>query len=68
MSQHHTHKAHIGSGQWELLYRRPYQGKGVESESSEFIIRIDDPDRLDQWKKSKQTDIQIDTFNEFLWA
>ncbi len=53
MAEHKTHKAHAGSGEWELLYRRPYQGKGVESESAEFIIRIDDPPLLDEWKISK---------------
>lgn len=53
MSQHQTHHARVGGGEWELLYQRPYQGKGVEQESPAFIIRIDDPTLLDLWKKSK---------------
>lgn len=35
---------------YELLYKHPYEGKGNDPESPEFIVRIY-PDKFEQWKK-----------------
>lgn len=37
---------------WELLYKRPYTGKGKEPETPEFMVRIF-PDEYKRWKASK---------------
>ena len=42
----HGHKGHHSGSEWELLYRHEYHGK-------EFIIRIDSPEKFEQWKKGK---------------
>lgn len=34
----------------QLLYRRPYAGKGAEPETPEFIIRVF-ADEFKEWKK-----------------
>jgi hypothetical protein len=40
----------------ELLFRRPYSGKGGDPETPEFIIRVF-PDEFKQWKKGNPISI-----------
>lgn len=51
---HHSSEDHKHSHeQLELLYKRPYQGKGRPAETPEFIVRIEDCAAFEQWKQRK---------------